>query len=110
MPVKWIGKEGKSHLISSERDFETHSGVKYLPHLIFIDEKTEHAVKKRVQRVLKKDQMTMQQKWLGEYYAKELDKGVGLDLTIRWIDDKMGWGLWTNREIPAQGFVGEYTG
>ncbi len=110
MPLHWIGKGGETSLISSEVEFEAHSGVKYLPQLIFSDEKTERNVRKRVQRALKKGQMTTQQKWLGEYYAKDLSRGVGLDLTVRWIDERFGFGLWTNREIPALAFIGEYTG
>ncbi len=110
MPIVVQNANGDSFSLASPAEFEQRLGVKYLPHLAFIDEKTQMRVEKRVAKALGKGWITPHQKWLGQYYAKGIRNPSGLDLTIRWIDERIGYGVCTNRDIPAQAYIGEYTG
>ena len=84
--------------------------ITYLPSLKFIDGKTECKIEKQCGKALRKNWITSRQKWLGHYYAQSIRGEIHLDLTIAWIDANVGYGIWTNREIPAQAYIGEYTG
>lgn len=110
MPLQIIDAKKEVIRLSSTEEFERYLGVKYLSQLTFIDQKTELQVGKRVSKALGKGWISPHQKWLGQFYAKDIRNPSGLDLTIRFIDAQVGYGVWTNRDIPAQTFVGEYTG
>lgn len=110
MPLKVITSRGEKIPIHSPEDFKGVLGVEYLPHLSFIDSMTEIKVQSQCAKAEKKGWILPRQKWLGHFYAKGVRGGVALDLTIAWIDDKIGYGVWTNSAIPANAYVGEYTG
>ena len=110
MPLKVITADGTTHSIHSPNDFEKVFCVKYLSGLQYIDVKVQKKIEKRSLKVAAKGWISSHQKWLGHYYAQELSGKVSLDLTIAWIDDRIGYGVWTNREIPSQTCIGEYAG
>jgi hypothetical protein len=110
MPLKVIAQDGATHPIHSPQDFERVFHVRYLPHLECTNAKVQRKIEKRCVKALAKEWISPHQKWLGAYYAEGIRGKVYLDLTVRWIDDDVGYGVWTNRDIPAQTYIGEYTG
>ncbi|HSW86704.1 MAG TPA: SET domain-containing protein-lysine N-methyltransferase, partial [Rhabdochlamydiaceae bacterium] len=50
------------------------------------------------------------QKWLGAFYAQEIQRGSIPDLTIAWINFDIGYGVIANCDLPKQAYIGEYTG
>lgn len=46
----------------------------------------------------------------GAYYREKISQGYLADLTIRWIDDEIGYGAFTNQDLNPKQYVGEYTG
>lgn len=110
MPLKVITPQGGTHFIRSPQDFEEIFHVRYLSQLQFCDDKLQLKVQQRCDKALKKKWMTARQKWLGHYYAQGIHGKLPLDLTIAWIDESIGYGVWTNRDLPANSYIGEYTG
>ena len=110
MPIQLVNHRRERLPLHSPADFEKHLEVQYLSHLAFSEPVFEWDIRQRVSKALGKNQISPQQKWLGQYYAKEIREGIGLDLTISWIDERIGYGVWTNRDIPARTYIGEYTG
>jgi hypothetical protein len=110
MPFKVITPEGNTLSIHSPKEFESAFHIGYLPVLKCIDGNTHTKVEKRCAKALKKEWITPRQKWLGTYYSQSMRNEVHLDLTIQWIDAKIGYGVWTNRDIPEHAYIGEYTG
>jgi uncharacterized protein len=110
MPLKVITSEGNMISIHSSKDFEAIFKIGYLSSIRFKDSKTQGKVEKRCAKALQKEWMTSRQKWFGHYYAQGILGNIHLDLTIAWIDEKIGYGVWTNIDIPAQAYIGEYTG
>lgn len=110
MVLNVITRDGKTIPIQTPSDFEQTLNVRYLSTLQFNDEKIRKRVEKKCQKALAKEWITPRQKWLGCYYANEIRGAPRLDLTIAWMDDVIGYGVWTNRDIAANAFVGEYTG
>lgn len=110
MPLKVITPNGDSLHIHSPRDFEAIFKMGYLVGVSFRDAKTQDKIEKQCAKALCKDWITTRQKWLGHYYADAIRGKIQLDLTIAWIDEKIGYGVWTNRDIPSHAYIGEYTG
>lgn len=110
MPLKVITPEGLENPIHSPEDFEKFLSVRYLPCLEYADEKVAQRLEKRYEKALRKGWITPRQKWKGCYYASELAGKMSLDLTITWIDKRVGYGVFTNLALQANSFIGEYTG
>ncbi len=110
MPLKVITPEGNTLAIHSPADFEQALHIRYLSQLQFSDAKVSGKIEKLHEKALAKEWITSRQKWLGHYYAEGIRGGVPLDLSIAWIDESIGYGVWTNRPIAAHAFIGEYTG
>jgi hypothetical protein len=58
----------------------------------------------------KKEKPDVEELWLGSYYKKELQNGAEPDVTIRWIDPLVGWGVFTNRPFKKMEYIAEYVG
>ncbi len=110
MPLKVITPEGIEFPIHSPADFEKRLRVRYLSSLDYVDMHVERRLQKRYERSLSKGWITSRQKWMGHYYASGLAGKIPLDLTIAWIGPKVGYGVFTNRALPAKSYIGEYTG
>jgi len=88
----------------SEPEFE------YLPELIFEHVSVERKIEKKCRKALKKELVSIRQKWMGAFYAKEIEEKKALDLEVRWIDAQIGYGVFTRQKIKKGAFIGEYTG
>lgn len=110
MPLKVITPNKNTVEVHSLIDFEKALHIRYFKELQFDSEETRKIIEKKCQKALDMEWITPRQKWLGHYYAEGIRGKVALDLTIAWIDDDIGYGVWTNADIPAQAFIGEYTG
>lgn len=110
MPLKVITPEDEVLWIHSPQDFEKIFKITYLPHLEFANTKTQFHIEKLCDKAFNKGWITAKQKWQGHYYAKSLRGALYLDLTIAWIDSVLGYGVFTNRDLPAHFYIGEYTG
>lgn len=110
MPLKVITKEGDTYPVHTAADYERAFSVRYTKSIQFKDSKTESIIVKRTRKAFVREWITPRQKWLGAYYSKEIKGNIVLDLTVCWIDNLLGFGLWTNKDIPAQTFIGEYAG
>jgi len=48
--------------------------------------------------------------WLGTYFRKEILSHHLPEVSVRWIDERMGWGVFAERNFKAMEFIAEYTG
>ena len=110
MPLKVITPEGSTYSIHCPQDFEKIFRIRCLLGLQFADSKVQRNIEKCCYKALSNEWISPRQKWLGHYYSEGIRGKICLDLTIAWIDDVVGYGVWTNCDIPAQTFIGEYTG
>lgn len=110
MDLKVIDRHKQESSITSPAAFEKCLGIYYLPRLLWKDEKVAKAIEKRYRRAHRDCLISHKQKWLGCYYGKDLDSEFALPLTISWIDDAIGYGVFTSVPIAVKTFIGEYTG
>lgn len=109
--TKLLFKDAAKVKLIHPAELEQIMGFTYLPALTFESEKIEQRVRKRSQLALKKDELSIREKWLGVHFKEVLAKGTPpYHLSIRWIDETMGFGVFAEEKIPAHAFLGEYTG
>lgn len=107
---RFIPKEGSLSL-SSVEEFERLFQITYQPTLSF-----EKAIfcKQLMQLCgsgkLEKE-LGRRQKWLAALYAKEVIAGeIRPNLMIKWINPLLGYGVFTERDIPSHAYIGTYVG
>jgi hypothetical protein len=94
----------------SVQEFTAATGVVYLPELEFQDRKTYEAVRRKCANALQKGVVGEQSRWLGTLHAEEIRDHVVADVSIRWIDETFGYGLFAETDIQVGEYIGEYTG
>ncbi len=90
--------------------FEELFGITYLKELTFADWKTEQWVKKACARAHKRKKIGELALWLGSFHDKELTEGTIPAVAVRWMHEKIGYGLFTTQPFQKWQFIGEYTG
>lgn len=93
-----------------ESRFETIFDVKYCHHLECKDWTVEKWIQKKCEYALKNGKLGELAIWLGKLHGKAISDAEIPDITIRWIHETIGYGIFTNRALAKWEFIGEYTG
>ena len=105
----WIEKGGQQAK-ASFNELEKWTKAAYLSHLEF----ESCSVLKQIQRLSQKASMykewAPEQLWLGKYFEKEILKAQLPDIFLRWIDDGIGWGVFSQRDFKEMEFITSYSG
>lgn len=94
----------------SETEFMSFFGVKYRRHLTFADYAFFQQVLKNCPWTLQSSVLGADNRALSLQYQLELASGAVADVTIQWIDDILGYGLFANQDFPTGTYIGEFTG
>lgn len=86
------------------------SEIEYLSHPIFEGSTGLYKILSRSQKAKKIDQIPPEKIWMGIYFDKEIQQGLHPPVSIRFVDEEVGFGLFAEARIPSCAFVGEYTG
>ena len=101
-------------LVSEIKNF---TNIPYIPSLEFIDFRTLCRIRGKTKGI----RLDREHSWLSAYFKKELlhlygepsqhSSPAGLpSLSLRWIDDRIGWGVFAERDFQALEFITEYSG
>lgn len=104
--LKVLHCNAKEPIVYTVEQFQEAMGVAFFSHLQFETPKTLEGCRKKAAAA----PLDPRQKWLGSYYSLELRQGFVPDVTIAWIDERIGYGVIANRDFPRYAFLGEYTG
>lgn len=91
-------------------EFEQAMRLKFLPNLTFPNSKVFEKVVKLCEKAHRKGEVEIRQGWLGALFTQEIARGFHPKLTIQWIDERIGYGVFAAADLPAFAYVGEYTG
>jgi len=91
-------------------EFEEISGMTYLTEPAFRSRGSYERVKRLTLKAVAEGNISHRSRWLGDHYGDRLREGFIHDVSIRWVDDEMQYGLFAENEIPRNAFLGEYTG
>jgi hypothetical protein len=82
------------------------TGSHYLSGLEFANFKTWRQIAKKTDPW----ERDSEHKWLSAYFRKEVLNPPVLDVSLRWIDDAIGWGIFAERDFLQTEFIAEYSG
>lgn len=93
----------------SAEEFAGFFNIRYCSHLCFESPK---ALQKTVNDCpwILKSFIGADNREYAKKYSNELKNGTTAKVVIRWIDDQVGYGLFTVEDLPSNSYVGEYTG
>ncbi len=94
-------------IVYSIEELEKRIPFKYIPLLSFED-RTD--VLARGQAKFQNNLVTSQALELGQKYIDKINAAYIPHVSVRWISDRVGYGLFAEEEISEESYVGEYTG
>lgn len=107
--VSLLEKDGKKALIRSAAHFQKHLQIQYLSHLQFSTVRALRICHRDTKRMIEAG-LPHENNWLGALHRQEIGRAIPSPFEIRWVDDKVGRGLFSINEIRPGRFIGEYTG
>lgn len=102
-------KKGEGGAVSLT-EFEKISGAAFVPKLQFDRWDIFHALVKKMGKLQRKEKLSRQQVWFGRYFQKEIEQGYLPAVSIRWIDEEIGWGVFAEKTFEKFEFIAEYAG
>ncbi len=82
----------------------------YIPYPIFESEKILDEVLEQARKAKEQDLIPPEKIWMGIYFDTEIQTGLNPRLSVRHINEEIGFGVFAEQKIPSCSFVGEYTG
>lgn len=90
--------------------WEALAQFSFIPKLTFASDALRGKIQKKIKKLHEKGKLSREQLWFGSYYREEILGSKGLSVDIRWIDRKMGWGVFAAKDCRTMAFVAEYQG
>lgn len=82
----------------------------YLTHPVFESQEELEQVLATAAKAKQGDKIPAEKIWMGIYFDKEIRKAIHPPVSIRFVDEEVGFGVFADKKIPACSYVGEYTG
>lgn len=98
--------EAVTSISCSPKELGQRMGFKFISDLIFKN-------RKLFERVIKQGQyqkISMFSQEYGKRYAREIQDHHAISATVKWVGNDVGFGLFTDVDLPKGAFVGEYLG
>jgi hypothetical protein len=93
-----------------QKDLEEYIGFSFIEGVEFKNFNILKWMLKNCKKEEKKNIITPKQKWMGFFYEKEILSGFYPDVSIRWVNSDVEFGLFTNINLKPNTYVGEYGG
>lgn len=84
--------------------------LNFLPHPVFENNQVLYNILSRTQKAKERDQIPPEKTWMGIYFDSEIQEGTHPPVSVRYIDEEVGFGVFAEQRIPPCSYVGEYTG
>ncbi len=108
--IKVLLKDTSDFQELSMADFEKTMGIRWLDHLEFQSDQFAAKALRKSQVALRKKELSVRENWIGTYFRKEISKSFIPPVTVRWISDQIGYGVFAESDIASGAYIGEYTG
>lgn len=90
--------------------FEAITGVRYFSHLRFDSYSVFKKAYRQCSWLQRYTAWGKELRWLGKWHADDRDEGHLADVSVRWIDQAIGYGLFAERKLEPLTYLGQYTG
>ncbi len=94
----------------SIKDWEKITLAKFSNALEFQKPSIREKVRKKIEKLYKKGELTRQQLWFGAYFKKEIESLFIPDIEIRYINETLGYGVFAARDFAKMEFIAQYSG
>lgn len=109
-PILCYRKDQQGPLYCTRQEFEQLFGVHYLPGLSFTNNEQLEEMIKQCPLLLRYTVMGQEHRSLGSSLRRGLNDGLLAPVAIKWIDAFMGYGLFAEKAIKKEQFIGQYAG
>ena len=93
-----------------KKEFEERFEVEFLDELRFDDDDFVADIRKRCAKKLKKKALKAENNWRLALFEEEFRKKIVPKLEVKWINHRIGYGVFAKEAIPSLTYVGEYSG
>jgi uncharacterized protein len=94
----------------SEKQFQQHFNASYLSHPAFPDYNEFKKVLANCPWLLAKSFLGEDNRSQAEEFSPQLKAGQCANISVRWIDEQLEYGVFADVDIPAGTYIGEFTG
>lgn len=108
-PISHFCDQPNVSIIESAK-FESLRQCGYLPQPLFESEAIFDEILNRTKKAKQEDEIPPEKIWMGIYFDKEIQTGTHPKVSIRFINEEVGFGVFAEQRIPSCAFVGEYRG
>lgn len=108
--VRAVPKNQSNPVQLTSLQYREKFNVRYYPWLRFKDEDSLNHVLKNCPWLLKNTFWGAENREFATVYHQELEEGYVANVTIKWIDEELGYGVFTNQPLEPGDYVGEFTG
>jgi hypothetical protein len=99
--------DGKAYTI---QELEIHLKFKYLPSISFETPEDQRNIKKQGIENWKNNRVSAESQELGNRFIQKIKAEYIPDVSIRWLNESLGHGLFLEENLERGSYVGEYTG
>ena len=103
-------KNSSTMSVYSIKELEEEMNLIWHEQLEFQTDAIVDKVVKKSKRAIKKKELSIREKWLSVRFQKEVSEGYMPNVSIRWIDETLGYGVFAEEDILLGAYIGEYTG
>ena len=89
---------------------EQRTKIPFVPHLEFESFSLYRKILKKTARLHRDSSIGLERLWLSAYFRKELIAYRFPDVSLQWVDEEMGWGVFAKRSFSPMEFIAEYSG
>ena len=89
---------------------QSWTGAKFRPYLEFANNQILGKIASEVNKLQRGGEYTLSELWLGSYFQDAFIIPKIPSVSIQWIDDEIGWGIFAESSFQSMEFIAEYTG
>ncbi len=98
----------QTHVLLSE--LHAYTRAPYAPQLEFQSFAILRRVLRKTAAFHRKQALSKRQLWFGAYFQKEVLAAALPHVSLRWVSEEIGWGVFAERDFQPMEFLAEYSG
>lgn len=91
-------------------EFENQFNIEYTSYLSFQSYEQLREVIEQCPYILRCSWIATDNHAYARQFRQQFDSGIIADVSVRWVDEDFGYGLFAERDMAKGDFIGEYTG
>ncbi len=94
----------------SLKELQEKMQMQWLNSLKFFSYTIASKVVHQSKKAMRKKELNVRERWLGVRFQQEISQDFLPNVSIRWLDEKIGYGVFAEEDFSPGAYMGEYTG